>query len=151
MAFPDAYVAVDPSIILVANPSGTPPVPSDVELKCTSNKVTLTGEDTEADADAFCNPDGTIPGSTNWSGQIDVLLSYTAGADVGTWNLLHPLRKTKQTFKIKPKSSAIATSNPEATFQAWVPTIPFIDNTRGETLRFTLELDVVGEPVFATS
>lgn len=145
MATPDPYVAVDPSIILVTN---APAVPADVDLVCHSNKVTLTPEDNFADGDSFCNPDGQVPGSTNWSGSIDVLLSFTDGSDVGSWNLLHPLRKTKQTFKIKPKDAAISTGNPEATFIAWVPSIPFIDNSRGETQRFTLELDVIGEPVF---
>ncbi|HXH33630.1 MAG TPA: hypothetical protein VNJ54_04360, partial [Plantibacter sp.] len=151
MAFADAYTYVDPSIILVANPAGTPAVAADIQLKCTSNEVHLTPEDSMAEVDSFCNPDGEIPSSTKWMSNFNILLSFTNGADVGSWNTLHPLRKTKQTFKLKPKDSALGVGNPEVTFQAYVPSVPFLDGSRGESSRFEFELSVIGEPVFATA
>lgn len=147
----DAWVAINPSIVIATNTASTPPVSSMILLQCVANRIHLVPEDNDADNDSFCNPDGVRPGSTTWTSTIPILLTLNDGTNEGSWNQLHALRRTKQTFILKSDDSTVSSANPSATFQAWVPSIPFADHDRGGTARFDLELSVIGEPVFATS
>jgi hypothetical protein len=141
MAVATPYIARDPIITIT---STTP----DLELVCHARTVRLTAEDNEVDVDTFCNPDGTAPGSTKWTFECDVLQSFGDGATPGIWNMLYPLAKTVATFQLRPDEAAISTSNPEATFDAWVPTIPFVDSERGDSTILTMTFSVVGSPTF---
>lgn len=145
------WTAINPSIVIATNTASTPAVSSQLLLQCLANSVSLVPEDSEVDADSFCNPDGTLPGSTTWTSTIPILLTFTDGSSEGSWNVLHSLRRTKQTFILKPNDAAASSANPSATFQAYIPSIPFMDNERGQSARFDLELSVIGDPVFATS
>ena len=104
MAMADPTVIVDPKISI-----------NGVDYVCASKKVSLSPEDSEVDVETFCNPGGTRPGSTSWKCSIDIKLSYTEGADTGSWNTLHALRKTKVEVIVSPKSAVASAGNPTAT------------------------------------
>lgn len=140
MAMADPTVIVDPKISI-----------NGVDYVCASKKVSLIPEDSEVDVETFCNPGGTRPGPTSWKCSIDLKLSYTAGADTGSWNTLHALRKTKVVVIVSPKSAVASAGNPTATFDAYIPSIPLLDAEVGGVTEYTLELSSVGEPVFTTS
>lgn len=118
------------------------------ELVCHARKVSLTAEDNMVDVDTFCNPDGEAPGSTKWTAEIDALQSFGSGVTPGLWDILSPLAKTIQTFVIRPDAAAVGATNPEATFEAWVPTISFVDSDRGDSTVMTVTFSVIGAPVF---
>lgn len=123
-----------------------------VELQCHLRNLGLTAEDDEADVSTACNPNGTAPGTTTWTCTVQVLQSFgPEGANPGLWDTLAPLAKTKAAFVVKPKDEAVSATNPSATFEAWVPTIPFLDSELGQSTVLDLEFKVVGEPVFATA
>lgn len=135
----DPYVYRNPSLVL----AGT-------ELKCTFNKISLIPTDKMADAETTCAPGLQIPSTTNWMLSIASLLSFGAGPgdEVGFWNLLHPMRKTRRTFVLLPEDAAVSAANPQATFDAYIPSLPFLDSSIGETTRMDVEFSVIGEPAF---
>lgn len=137
------YIARQPSVMMGAVP---------VELRGHGNTVRLTAEDNMADVDTFDNPEGEAPGTTKWTFEMDLLQSYgPEGGNAGLWDTLRPVAKTVQPFVVVPTEGVVSPTNPEATFEAWVPTIPFLDSARGDSTRLTVTFSVVGEPVFATT
>lgn len=140
MAMADPVVISDPQISI-----------DGVDYKCASSKVSLIPTDSQVDISTFCNPGGTRPGTTAWACSVDLLLSYTDGTDTGSWNTLHALRKTKVPIIIAPASGMASASNPTATFDAYIPSIPLVDAEIGGTVKYTLALSSVGEPVIAVS
>lgn len=131
-----------------------------ISFKCTSRSAVLEAEDETVDISNWCNPKGTRPGATEWTAEIELELTYGPAAtvspgtevDAGTWNTLHAMRKTRKEIVIAPGSGAAAVDNPVATFDAYIPTIPFITAEVAETAsqRFTLTLSPIGDPVFDT-
>lgn len=138
MAVATPYIATNPYITI----NGT------IDLVCHARTVRLTAEDNEVDVDTFCNADGVAYGTTKWVFETDALQSFGTGGTPGIWSLLYPLRKTTATFVVKPLNAANSTSNPQATFTAWIPTVPFLDSDRGDSTVMTLTFPLVGEPVF---
>ncbi|MEL6894208.1 MAG: hypothetical protein AAFP84_21635 [Actinomycetota bacterium] len=151
VTFTDGITIDDPSVVI-----------DGIEFKCTSRSAMLTGEDDVVDKSNYCDPKGTRPGATDWQAEFELELSYgIAGGsvdgnetDAGTWNTIHGWRKQRKTFVIRPsEASAVADDNPAATFDAYVPTIDFMNSevAATETQRFTLTVTPIGDPVFATS
>lgn len=135
------YIFRDPSLTV----NGT-------ELKCHIRKISLVPEDSMADVETVCNPGGEAPSTTTWVAEIEALQSFgPEGAEPGFWDTMLPLAKTKADFVLKPRDTTVGPTNPSATFEAWVPSIPFMDSAIGESTVLTLEFKLIGEPIFATS
>lgn len=139
MALADPIVIEAPSIII-----------DGVEFECASRTVNLIPKDKMADVATFCNPGGERPGSTTWTMDVEILLSFGATPD-GTWTKLHAMRKQKKTIVVKPDQGAVAPTNPSATFSGYIPSIPFMQGKIGESMPFTLTVVAIGDPVFATT
>lgn len=150
MAVATPYIARNPSIQLVTVVGTSETV---TELACHARTVRLTSDTDDVDVDTFCNPGGTAPGTTTWTAEFDGLQSFSTSTSApGLWDTLYPLFNTQQTFRIRPNGdSPVSGTNPQATFTAWVRPIPFLDSDRGQTTVVTETLNVVGEPVFATT
>jgi hypothetical protein len=105
------------------------------EFKCMSREVSLEPGDPET----FC--------TYEWTCSVEVELSY--GVD-GSWNVLHGMQDTIQEIVISPSDAAAGVpTNPTATFDAWIPPIPFMSGAvKGEKQTFTLELRSEAEPLF---
>lgn len=134
----DPYRAVLPEITI-----------DTVDFKCHARKLSLLPDQKFEDVSTFCNPGGQIPTTATWKCTLEMLQSFGIN---GAWNQLRALSGTLQTIVVYPGAgTTAAVTNPEATFDAWIPSIPFLDATPGSTMTYTLELQVEGEPVFATS
>lgn len=133
----DVYVAVDPSVTI----GGT-------DYICFFNSISLVPEQTMADIETFCDPNGERPSKVSWMFSGEVKQSFDTA---GSWNVLRALSGTKVAFVVKPTDTTVAVTNPSATFNAWIPAIPFLDSANGEATTFTLECKVSGQPIFATS
>ena len=119
------------------------------DIKCHVRKIKLTPEQKYADVETFCNPGGQIPTTATWTLELELLQSF--GTD-GIWNILRPLQGTQQTIVVYPGTGTTpAVANPEATFDAWIPNLPFLDASPGSTMPFSLTLSVIGVPIFATA
>lgn len=141
MAVATPYIARSPIVLI-----------NSVDMTCHARKITLIPEDEMSDVATFCNPGGVAPGTTHWTCTISALQSFgPEGANIGLWETLLALRKTKQTIVIKPAGATVGVPQVMATFTAWIPSIPFIDSEIGGTTTMDIELNVVGEPVFATA
>ena len=122
----EPYRAIRPDIKIGTN-----------DFTCHANKIAITPDQQYKPASTFCNPGGEIPTTSVWTCEL---------------NILHGLQGTKQTFAVYPGQGVVAAvTNPEATFEAYIPAIPFLDVEAGETMTYTVELKVLGEPVFATT
>jgi len=131
------YRAIRPSIMI-----GT------TDVTCHANKIVLTPDQKYESASTFCNPGGEVPTTAVWTCSLDILQSFDID---GAWNILTVLQGTKATFVVLPGTSAVAAvTNPEATFDAWIPALPFLDVEAGATMTYTIEMKVEGQPVFAT-
>lgn len=105
------------------------------EFKCMSRTVDLV----PGDLINFCEQE--------WTATVEVELSYGTG---GSWTVLDAFRDTVQEIILSPSDGAISEDNPQATFDAVIPAIPFMSGaTRGERQVFTLELVAEAEPVFS--
>ncbi len=147
MAQADPITIEDPSVVI-----------DSIEFKCAARSAMLDADDDEVSIATFCNPKGTRPGATDWTAEFTLALTYGDSAqpatdDDGTWNQLNAMRKQKKTVVIKPSDGAVTDQNPSATFEAYIPTIPFIDGEVAATdsQEFDLVLSPIGDPVFATS
>lgn len=147
--FADGIVIDDPSITI-----------DNIEFKCTSRSARITADDEDVDISNYCNPKGTRPGATEWTVEVELELTYgpiatDGGSEVaaGTWNTLNSMRKTRKTVVITPDDGTVSDANPSATFDAYIPTVTFIDSevAATESMRFTLELSPIGDPVFAVA
>lgn len=149
MAFADGITIDDPTLTIAG-----------IDFKCTARSAILNVEDDEVDISNFCNPKGTRPGASDWTAEIELELTYGAAQvvlgttpDAGTWNTLHAMRKTRVEVVIAPGEGAVGVDNPTATFDAYIPSIPFMmgEVAATESQRFTLVLSPIGEPVIATA
>ena len=119
------------------------------DVKCHIRKISLLPDQQYVDVSTFCNPGGQAPGTATWTCTMDVVQSFDTD---GAWNILHALEGTSQEFTVYPGTgTTAAVTNPEATFDAYVPAIPFLDAEVGGTTVYTLTFPVIGTPVFATS
>lgn len=143
MAVATPYRAINPSVVIGA---------SEIELICHARRVALVPTDEMADVETFCNPGGEAPSTTTWVLTIEALQSFgPETTNPGLWETLHTMAKTKQTVVVKPADTAVGPTNPSATMEVWVPSIPFLDSGIGEATTFDVEFKVIGEPVFATT
>lgn len=119
------------------------------DVKCHVRKLSLLPEQQFADVSTFCNPGGEIPTTAVWTCTMDVLQSFDTD---GAWNILHAMEGTSQEIVVYPGTgTTAAVANPEATFDAYIPAIPFLEVEPGGTHVYTLTLKVIGTPVFATA
>lgn len=120
------------------------------EVECHFQMVTLIPEVTWNSVETYCNPGGEAPGRTAWRGVMRVRMSY--GTD-SAWSFFSARANQIADFTIMPaEGTAPSADNPEATFEAYVGTLPFIpDHEIGASATFDLEFRVIGEPVFAES
>ena len=121
-----------------------------VDYVCAARSVRLIPSDMKADVKTFCNPGGERPSSTTWTLDVELLLSFGA-VSTGTWNTLNAIRKLRKTCTVKYDDGATAETNPLATFDIYVPTIPFMDGKIGDSMPVTITAIVIGEPVFTTA
>lgn len=121
-----------------------------VDYVCAARSVSLIPSDMKADVKTFCNPGGERPSSTTWTLDVEILLSFGA-VSTGTWNTLNAIRKTRVTCTVKYDDGATAITNPLATFDIYVPSIPFVNGKIGDAMPITLTAVVIGEPVFTTA
>lgn len=134
----DVYTMDDPSILIGAT-----------ELKCLASQVSLIPSDKFISVETFCNPGGEKPSTTTWELKVTILQSF--GVD-GAWNVLRALTQgSTQTIVLKPDSAAVAVGNPSATMAVYMPSVPFVDSSVGETTSYDLMFKVIGAPVFATA
>jgi hypothetical protein len=133
----DVYVAVDPFITIAAT-----------DRVCFFGRIALVPDQMMADTETFCDPGGERPSTIKWTLELEGKLSYDTD---GAWNILRALQGTKVAFVVKPTDGATAVTNPSATFNAWVPAMPFMDANVGDSAPFTLTCPVVGQPTFATT
>lgn len=107
-----------------------------VEYKCKARTVSLE----PGDYINFCDQE--------WTFSAEMELTY--GADE-TWNTLSALSNTTVTVVLKPDDAAAAPTNPSATFDIRMPSIPFMTAAqRAERMTFTLEAVTEDVPVTAT-
>jgi hypothetical protein len=112
-----------------------------VDMVCYARSVKMTASDDMQDIATFCTPNATRPGSTTWDVEIEFAQSYdTAGTDV--FNTL---------LAIRPATGAVAVTNPQADFTAYIPTPTFLDGGVGESQTFTMTLRPNDDPVFTTA
>ena len=121
-----------------------------VDYVCAARSVSLIPSDMKADVSTFCNPGGERPSSPTWELEVELLLSSGA-VSTGTWNTLNAIRKLRKTCTVKYDDAATAVTNPLATFDIYVPTIPFVNGKIGDAMPITLTAVVIGEPVFTTA
>jgi len=109
-----------------------------VEYKCKARSVTLEPNGTALN---FCEDE------YEFSAEIE--LAYGTGE---SWTLLSALAKTVVDVVLKPEDATTALMNPSATFEFYVPSVPFMSSaTRGDRQTMTLSGPTEAEPVFATS
>lgn len=128
-----------------------------IDFKATARSVMLEAEDDAVDKSNYADPKGERPGATTWTGEFELELTYGAPevaagttVDAGTWNTLHAMRKQRKTFVFAPADAAASAANPIATFDAYVPTISFLNSevAAGEVMRDTITVRPIGDPVF---
>lgn len=84
-----------------------------------------------------------------WSMSVDIELTYGTGE---SHTVLDAMRDTVVEVVVRPSDAAIGVGNPSATFDARIPAIPFMEGaTRGDRMRFTLELMAEDTPAYATA
>lgn len=109
-----------------------------VELKCRARSVNL-------------DPlSGVVLCTDDLEYEMTAEIELTYGA-TGTWNQLNALVGTSVAVVLAPLDSTVATSNPEAQFNAFLPPIPFIAAAPDEVGTFTLTIQSEGGVVFDTT
>ena len=141
----EVFVYEKPAVTIKEKVAGTA-----INLECHAREVALTAEDSETDIETYCAPGATRPGKTTWTAEILSLQSF--GTD-GLWTVLSPLSRKLCTFTILPDATAPAgVDNPLATFDAYLPTIPFLTRAAiGEPSEIELTMTTVGAPVFSVT
>lgn len=134
----DPFVVEDPSIMIDGQ-----------EYKCAARAASLIPEQKRINVETFCNPGGERPAAkVAWTFDVTLLLSYGAA---GTRTLLSAIQGQKKTVVLKPADAAVAVGNPSATFEIYIPPVPFMVGTIGEAQEFQMTVMTVGAPVVATS
>lgn len=131
----DPFVVDDPSIFIDGQ-----------EYKCAARAASLIPTPKMASTETFCNPGGERPAGVTWTFDVTLLLSYGV---TGTEKLLRTIVGQKKVVVLKPKDGATSPSNPSATFDIYIPPVPFLNASIGEAQEFTLTATTVGAPVFA--
>jgi hypothetical protein len=118
------------------------------DITCHLQMVTLIPDVSVADVETYCNPGGEAPGQIKWAGVLRVRMSY---GDEGSWNFwqtLDPATPVEMTI-MPSDDTAIASSNPEATLDAYVWPIAFIpEHEVGGSATYDVEFRAIGEPAF---
>lgn len=125
-----------------------------IDLSCLARTVALTPADASIDISTQCAPGATAPGITTWTFTAEFLNSYDS-ADAegdGLWNQLNALAKTLVEITLTPADATVDSTNPSATFDMYMPSIPFINVTQiGDKTVVPVTGTAVGPPTFATS
>lgn len=138
MAIPAPFIYQEPAITI-----------NSTDALCHFSQIAVLPQMEWADIETYCNPGGQAPGRTTWTCNLTVRMSY--GTD-SAWEFFSNLVGQKATFVVKPESGTTTIANPAATFDAYIPPLPFIpEHQIGQSATFTLECRVVGAPVVATS
>lgn len=138
MAVPAPFIYRKPSITI-----------NSTDSICHFTSIAVTAETTKADVETYCNPGGQAPGKTAWKATLRGRMTY--GTD-SAWAFFSALMNQAATFVVKPAQGTTTNDNPASTFQAYIPPLPFIpEHEIGQSGEFTLECDIVGDPVVATS
>ena len=124
-----------------------------LDLSCHLRKVTLDNDHATADIETFCNPGAEKPRPPKWTLSIEALQSFgpDASSNAGLWDTLRPLAGKKVTARYKPDNSTSTATNPQATFDTYVPYITFVDGGIGESTTPGIDFSVLGQPVFTTT
>lgn len=116
---------------------------------CHFSMVNLIPTQEFVDVETYCNPGGEAPGKVSWRANLRVRMSY--GTD-SAWTFFSALVGAAAAFELRPDAATVGTGNPEASFSAYIPALPFIpEHAIGESATFDLECRVIGEPVFANT
>lgn len=121
------------------------------DITCHLQMATLVPNVTTTDIETYCNPGGTAPGRIAWTGILRVRMSY---GDEGSWNFWQTLDpSTPVEVTLMPSDdTAISTSNPEATFDAYVDPIAFIpEHTVGGSATYDVPYTVIDQPAYDVS
>lgn len=138
MAVPAPFLYQKPSITI-----------NSTDAICHFSQIAVTATSEKVDVETYCNPGGQAPGKTKWTANLTVRMSY--GTD-SAWAFFSALADTAATFVVKPDDGTTTINNPAATFQAYIPQLPFIpEHAIGESATFTLECDLIGAPVVTTT
>jgi hypothetical protein len=120
-----------------------------VDYNAKLRSVSLTPSDNLADGNTFGTPGLQIPGGApSWTVSIEWPQEFDTAA---VWNVLNPLQGTSVDWIISPATGAASVSNPTATFSAYMPAVPFLDGSVGQTSTMSISMTTIGAPVFATS
>ena len=125
-----------------------------IDLSCMARTVSLVPSDASVDIATQCAPGAAAPGITTWTFTAEFLMSYdsTDAAGDGLWNQLNAIAKTEVSITVKPADATVDSTNPSATFNMYVPSIPFIDvQTLGDKMLVPFTGVTSSVPVFATS
>jgi hypothetical protein len=120
------------------------------EVQCHFSMVTLIPTVEWGDVETYCNPGGEAVSKVSWNGVMRVRMSY--GTD-GAWNFFSALDATTPQdvviYVSDPGTGSATSSNPSATFDAYIAPIAFIpDHEVGASATYDIEFRVVGEPTF---
>lgn len=125
------------------------------EYACVMKSTSLVPNEVMADVATVCNPSGERPlvSHTTYTLDAQLLLSFGAAgaAGAGSWNTLNAIAGLRKTVVLKNKSSAVGADNPSATFDIYVPRIPFMAGQLGQAMPFQLTAKSIGTPVFAVT
>lgn len=121
-----------------------------VDMACYAKSISVTADDDVQDIATFCTPTATRFGATEWTIEIEWMVSYdTSGSDV--FNTLLALAKTSVAIIIRPDTGTIGVTNPQLDCTAYMPTPSFIDGGIGEATTFTMSITPTDDPVFTTA
>lgn len=138
MAVPAPHLFIKPAVTI-----------NSTDAICHFSQVTLVPNQEFVDIETYCNPGGEAPGKVSWRANLRVRMSY--GTD-SAWTFFSALAGQSALFEIRPDSGTVANTNPEASFSAYIPALPFIpDHEIGQSATFDLECRVIGAPVVATT
>ena len=115
---------------------------------CFATRAALEPADQMGDASTFCYPGLQIPGNTVWTFTMEAKNGYGAAE---FWNVLSAIEKTKVAMILRPDTGAIGVANPQADFNIYLPSIPFMNAQESRPHTFTLTAVSVGDPVFTTA
>lgn len=138
MPIPDPYIAESASLKIGVG---------GVEYICHARTLGLMPNVLEVNVETFCTPGTTKKVHQNSTLKTTIVQSF--GVE-GSFNKLTALVGQKVTVTILPDSAAaVSVTNPSATFQAFMPPIPFIDGKLLDVTTFELSMDSIGKPVIA--
>lgn len=134
------------ALIVLTSPS--------IDLSCLARTVSLIPTQTTVDISSQCSPGATAPGTTTWTFTAEFLNSFDAtdAAGDGLWNQLQAIAGNLIEVTLTPADATVDSTNPSATFDMYMPEIPFLNvTTLGDKTLVPVTATTVGAPTFATS